>query len=109
MQLHSERPARAPPPTKTRPAKPGQRIEDKAQAVWQRFKGQPHPGPEEPGKEAVMSVAEAIVLAGPSAVTAAAIIRAEPAVLQAPPASVAAKLQSLAPLATGEPVGVQQS
>ncbi|PRW58568.1 HEAT repeat-containing [Chlorella sorokiniana] len=97
----AERPARAPPPTKTHPAKPGQHAEEKAEAVWSRFKGQPRPaGPTEPGKEAVKSVAEAFVSAGPSAATAAAIIRAEPAVLQAPPASVAAKMHSLSPLTT---------
>lgn len=97
----AERPARAPPPTKTHPAKSGQHTEEKAQAVWERFKGQPHPEPAQPGKEAVMSVAEAIVLAGASAATAAAIIRAEPAILRAPPASVAAKMHALAPLTTG--------
>lgn len=99
----AERPARAPPPIKTHPTpKPGQGAEDKAEAVWQRFKGQPRQAPDAPPvKEAVLSVAQAIVGAGPSAATAAAIMRAEPAVLLAPPATVAAKMRSLAPLAAG--------
>lgn len=59
------------------------------------------PAAEEPGKQAVLGVAEAIAQAGPSAATAGAIVRSQPAVLLAPPASVGAKMQGLAPLTAG--------